>query len=518
MSTLWDGFCDASYRLDTNFASLERTINFQLVANESPGEKKFKVYLSPTPGNGAFAVLPVPPGFTGACRGCLEYRGTPYFVNGPTVCIVNAAGGYFQVGIIPNDNLPVCMAANGNGQIGIISAGRLFVVNVGDGTTAEVPITDTGFLGASYITFQDGYILAVKTGTNQIQYSGTDDTPVGDMTQWSAANIIILAGQQDLLSAIFSSREYIRVFGQRRSQIYYNVGANGIGGVPFASYNETFIETGIAAPFSLADFGDSLIWIGQDIRGQRACWRDAAFQPQRVSNFGLEYAMQNYPTVVDAVAFTYIWQGHMKYRVTFPSANATWEYDATASTLLGRAIWTELNFTSSLGIQSARPEWYHCFCYGKHLVGSTGADGNPGAVYQLYAAPAPLGTWDCAKSITGTQTQVPIVRDRIARAPYANNKRVIHNRIEFDIARGVGLDGGVQPGANPQVLLRWSNDSGNTWSPETNFAIGMDGQYSIRVYLNRLGYGRDRAYWYRCADPVFNAVINAYLDMQVCGS
>lgn len=454
MSIDFAGFCGPSYQLTNRMATIERTVNWFTVPNEMQEEKKFRMALSPCPGNYQFSQLPVPSPFNQPNRGLLELRGKAFGVNGTVVFELKQDGSMVDIGRVINDGKPVSMVANGTGQIFIASGEQGYVIppDPTPGSLLFVPHGD--FLGASYATFQDGYILVVTPNSNQFQVSGSDDFPLGDATKWSAANVSVQAGQADKLRAINSSREYVRLLGARRSQIYQDVGNSGIGGFPFQSYNETFIETGIAAAFSLADLGDSLIWIGEDARGQRACWRDHAFQPQRVSTFAVERFWQGYSRVDDAVAFPFIWLGHMLYQITFPSAvvdpvtgalhSATWVYDATASELIGRPIWTERSYQTALGYAEGRSEMFHCFCFGKHLVGSTGVDGNPGAIYQ-----------------------------------YAN----------------VG-----STNANPMLLLRWSNDGGNTYGVEQNLPLGLVGEYGKRVYWNRNGYARDRVYWTRYAE------------------
>jgi hypothetical protein len=404
------------------------------------------------------------------------------------------------------------MAANGNNQVAVISARNLYVINAL--TLTSQHITTADFLGGAYCTFQDGYLIVITPNSNQFQISGDNAVPVGDMTRWSAANISIQAGQQDLLVACISSREYLRLFGQRRSQVDTNVGSTGIGQFPFQSYNETFIETGLAATFSLQDIGDALIWIGQDQRGMRACWEDRAFSPNRISTFAVELAWQNYETVTDAIALTMIWNGHLWYQVTFPTANKTWVYDVTMSRLLGKNIWFERNFMTARGDLIARPERFYAYAFGKHLVGSSGTDGNAGAVYQV------SGTQygDCGKDLAGNQQVGPIIRDRICPHLWSQNKRVIYDRIEFELARGIGLDGSPPVGADPQLLLRWSNDAGNTWQPEINLPVGKLGDYTRRCYWTRNGYARDRVYWLRCTDPVGWGLIDAMLDLRVLAS
>jgi hypothetical protein len=515
------GFCGPSYQLDNRFASIERLSNWYCVPNESFDEKKFKLALDPCPGNAAFCTLPVPAPFNQPNRNLLELRGTAYGVNGNVVFSIGQNGVFTQIGNVVDDGNPVSMVANGTDQIFIASAGNGYVIPAGGSVLVPIPIGD--FLGATYATSQDGYILVATPNSNGFQISGTDDTPLGDARLWSAANVSIQAGQQDYLKAIVSSREYLRLLCGRRSLIYSNVGNNGIGNFPFQSYSQTIIETGIDAPFSLADLGDSLIWIGQDARGRRACWQDHGFQPQRVSNFAVELFWDSYARVDDAVAFPMIWLGHLQYQVTFPSAyidpvtsnptGATWIYDVTVSQLLGRPVWFERSFHTALGEIGGRSERFHCYCYGRHLVGSSGLDGNPGAIYQ-YSAQAYT---DCGTDVDGNQVQQPIVRDRIAPHLWQGNKRVIYNRIELEMSRGVGLDG-AQFGANPQILIRWSNDGGWNWGPEQSMNMGQIGQFGIRAYYNRCGYARDRVFWIRCSDPVFASILGAELDMTPCAS
>ena len=491
--------------------------------NETQEEAKFKFALEPTQGNAAFGQLPVPAPFNQPNRGVIELRDSFYGVNGNVIFYLSPAGIYTQLaGGLPNDHNPVSMVANGNGQIFVASAGQGSVIQANGpaSTVTGIPIGD--FLGASHSTFQDGYILNVVPNSNRYQISGDDNTPLGDATVWSAANVSVQAGQADYLRAIISSREYVRILGQRRSQIQYNVGSNGIGAFPFQSYNETFIETGIGAVFSLADLGDSLIWMGQDARGQRACWRDAAFQPQRVSTFAVEQFWQSYSKTSDAVAFSYIWQGHLIYRITFPTASvnsitgaktsATWEYDVTASQLAGRNLWTELQYNSSTKGLQGRAELFHAYCYDRHLVGSGGGDGNPGAIYQMSA----MAYSDCGTEADGSQSQRELVRDRIAPHLWINNSRVVYDRLQLECARGVGLDGAPATGVNPQMILRCSRDYGNTFGRELNAPVGAEGQYAAWVYWLRLGQARDLVTWVRYTEPTYMAIVNAELDLREC--
>jgi hypothetical protein len=450
LSVPFPGFCGASYQLANRYAAIERCINWYPETIQSQDERKAKTILQPSPGNAPFSNFANSVGaVVGRNRALLEYRGQVFAVNGINVVEIDANGKMYGLGVVAiDDGNPCPMVANANDQIFIASAGIGYVLQVGviPGTSVLSPIAiqqgsapATDFFGASSATFQDGYILVVTPGSNKFQISGDDNTPVGAMQVWNALKVNVLAGQADNLRAIISSREYVRLFGARRSQVYQNVGAAGIGGFPFQSYNETFIETGIAAVFSLCDVGGPLFWIGEDARGQRAAWLDRSFSPERVSNYAVEWQWQKYLTVADAWAFPLIWNGHLIIQITFPTADKTWWYDITEK------AWSERTYRDYAGVFHARSERTHCFAFGQHLVGSYGTDGNPGAIYQ-----------------------------------YSSNV--------------------TPPPTDPTVELRWSNDGGGTFGFEYSLDTGAIGQHSKRVYLNNCGYGRDRVFWLRSSE------------------
>lgn len=527
MSIPFRGFCGPSYQLTDKYAAIERTVGWHLVPNEHTREEtKGDILHEPTPGNARFCTLPVPAPFNQPNRGLIECREGAYGVNGNVAFYIDNAGNFTNLGnVVWNGNAvsPVSMVPNGNKQIFVSDppTGKGYVIGAAGAASTFTTIANANFLGAAYSTFQDGYILVVTPNTNQFQISGDDTNPIGDATIWSSSNVSIQAGMADLLRAILSNREYIRIFGYRRSQVYANTGAAGF---PFQIYNDTFIETGLAATFSVANLGDAgLMWIGQDARGIRAAWIDPAMQPQRASTFAVEQAWESYASIDDAVAFPYLWRGHLIYRITFPSAKidglgnktaATWEYDVTASQLTGLSIWTEQQHSNPQNYLVGRPELYHCYAYGKHLVGSVGTDGNPGAIYQWSANQYT----DCGTDSLGNQVQKQIVRDRICPHLWESNHRLVYNKIEFEVARGVGLDGAPGVGTNPQLYLAWSNDAGNSYGAWRNMAVGALAAYNQRVYFTRVGYARDRVFWARYSDPTYMAFVAATLDLFECAS
>jgi hypothetical protein len=77
-------------------------------------------------------------------------------------------------------------------------------------------------------------------------------------------------------------------------------------------------------------------------------------------------------------------------------------------------------------------------------------------------------------------------------------------------------DSGTQ-GVDPQVMLRFSDDGGHTWSNERWASMGRIGQYSKRVIFRRLGMTtklRDRVYEVSGTDPVKIVIVGAELAIS----
>jgi hypothetical protein len=67
-------------------------------------------------------------------------------------------------------------------------------------------------------------------------------------------------------------------------------------------------------------------------------------------------------------------------------------------------------------------------------------------------------------------------------------------------------------GAEPQIMLYWSDDHGRTWSNQRSESMGKTGEYRKRVKFWRLGQARDRVYKVEISDPVKRVILSA--DLQ----
>ena len=218
------------------------------------------------------------------------------------------------------------------------------------------------------------------------------------------------------------------------------------------------------------------------------------YQPQRISTHAIEYAIQNYADITDALGWGEQHEGHLWYVLTFPSANATWVYDLTTNLWHERAYLTPA--TGELGRHRANA---HTFAFGKHLVG----DYADGRLYELDEQ---------------TYTDDGDALKWLRRCPYVaapNLPYVFFHWLQLDMETGVGLDGAAGPGQDPPVLLRWSDDSAHTWGTEHWTSAGRIGQFQQRAMWRRLGRSRARVFEVSGTAPCKRTLLGAHLETEV---
>jgi hypothetical protein len=125
-------------------------------------------------------------------------------------------------------------------------------------------------------------------------------------------------------------------------------------------------------------------------------------------------------------------------------------------------------------------------------------------VTQLAAMPI----WRYSRPV---RTETQYLR-RLRRAPHLCNeqKAVYYHEFELDMEVGIGNAEGLD-GDDPQVMLRWSDDGGHTWSNEHWVSAGELGDYTKRVVWRRLGRARDRIFELTVTDPVAWRFLDAFV-------
>jgi hypothetical protein len=281
------------------------------------------------------------------------------------------------------------------------------------------------------------------------------------------------------------------VFGSDSVEVWYNAGSVDF---PLERIQGAFNEIGCASAYSIAKLDNGLFWLGTDARGQGIVYRANGYTGTRVSTHAIEYAIAQYGNISDAIAYTYQQEGHAFYVLTFPSGNATWVYDVSTQAWHERAGFDAGQFMRHRS---------NCQCnFGGNIIVGDFENGN---LYRfdldVYADNGGVQKW---------------LRSWRALPPGENNfKRTAHHTLQLNAETGVGLNTGQ--GSDPQVMLRWSDDGGHTWSNEHWASMGQIGEYGYRTFWRRLGMTlklRDRVYEVSGTDPVKIAITGAELVLS----
>lgn len=490
------GFVGPSYTSQSVLADCQRLMNWYVETVESASAKA-ALTLYPTPGLTVFSTIAKP------VRGLFPINGRVFGVGAGILYELKADGSVTNLGGVGNDFNLVTMATNGTAgnQLAICSAGSVYIFYLKDtgNNLAGTLIQVGGIQGqASQIVFCDGYFVVTLrqldgTGTNKFQVSSIEDG-----STWNPLSVQQISVFPENIGAMVQVFRQLWFFGiNGHAQVYYNSGANQF--TPFDVIQGAYMEEGINAPLSLCVLDNAPFWIGGNENGTGIAWRANGYAPVRVSNFAVETAWASYPAKCsDAIGYSYRDQGHTFWVIRFPSANngfgATWVYDVAMQMWHERGYWSQQGFTGF----SAHLSQCHCFAFNQHLVG----DWNSGNVYSMA-----VGIY--------TDNGTPI--RRLRRAPHisSEDQRIFHAQMQIAVEVGDGpqpplVDGAGQPRA-PQMMLRWSNDGGRTWSNEHWASAGQTGKYLDRVFWNRLGYARDRVYEIAVTDPVPWRIVDAYL-------
>jgi len=378
---------------------------------------------------------------------------------------------------------PVSIADNG-AQIFFACNGPSYIYN--EVTNVFQQITDPDFPGALTVGYLDGYFVFTEPNSQRVWV-----TSIFEGTQIDALDFASAEGSPDGLVGLIVDHREAWLFGTDSVEVWYDA---GLADFPLTRIQGAFNEIGCVATFSIAKLDNGLFWLGTDARGQGIVYRANGYTGTRVSTHAVEYAIAQYGNLADAIAYTYQQEGHAFYVLTFPTGNATWVYDVATGAWHERAGWDNGAFMRHRS---------NCQCnFGGNIVVGDYENGN---IYRF--------NLDVFADNGGIQKWL-----RSWRAlPTGQNdlKRTAHHSLQLDCQSGVGLNLGQ--GSDPQVVLRWSDDGGHTWSNEHWASLGKIGQYFHRVFWRRLGMTmklRDRVYEVSGTDPVKIAIVGAELILS----
>lgn len=456
---------DLGQRGKSRRSTVQRHANLYAEIVQNPDRSSLMFY--PTPGLTLFSSFGASP-----IRGIISAGEFLYVVYRDRLYKVNSIGSATDVGTLFTNEGRVDLAFNGI-HVGIVDGQYMYMYNV----TANNFNSVFGLVGRpASITYQDSYFIASFANSQQFQISAPYNGLVWDPLDFASSE-----SNPDNLVRAFADHGELILLGQQTTEFWGNSGAADF---PYQVIRGATVEFGLAAPWSLCKFNDTLAGLFANRLGQVQVMIIAGHSPQKISSQELDYLINSYPTVSDATAFAYNLGGHPMYQINFPAAGKSWLYDASTT------MWSELEY----GLQGERHRAEMQVVFNDATLV---ADYANGTIYRLQAD-------------VYTDNGAPIAREIISKHFFTNYRYVAVHRLQVDFETGVGQSNN----STPQVMLQVSRDNGNTWGNELWQSIGKIGEYLTRVIWWRLGTARDFVFKLRVTDPVKVVIAGAAIEAE----
>ena len=420
---------------------------------------------------------------------------------------------------------PVSIADNGT-QLFIACGAEAFVYT--EPTNTFVQITDPDFFGAETVCYIDGYFAFNQPNTQIIWVTGIFDGTLIDPLAFAAAE-----STPDQVIAVVSNNREVWVFGTGTTEVWYDAATTPF---PLSPIQGAYNEIGCIAKSSICKLDNSLFWLGADPRGYGIVYRNQGYTGKRISTHAIEFAIQSYGDVSDAVAYTYQQEGHAFYVIAFPTAGKTWVYDVSTGAWHERAGWGNGEFIRhkaqcqmSFDSQTIVGDYENGNLYAFDL--DVYADDNNTQKWLRSWRPIPENQNNLNRSAqhtlqltceSGVGLDLGVTSDPTIAFFAANNvysatiNNIVTNDGDYLIFSMTTIPSGTADGqgSDPEAMLRWSDDGGHTWSSEHWTKMGKIGQYGFRAFWRRLGMTlklRDRVYEVSGTDPVKIVITGANL-------
>lgn len=473
----YPGFIGSSDMTQSSAADVERTMNLYLEI--LPKHAKSRAALYPTPGQ---RVLITVADIGVRALSTMNDRTLTVIATGVYgVDLATNTGSLY--GRVTQDQYVATISRNGTtgNQAFITSANQGYNLDLATNTLTQV-LTDKATQGGML----DGYFVAFDKPLSRISLSDLDDGTTWDPTQFAPRGDAADGWQAMLITA-----PDIWLIGSQTGCVWYNAGNFPFPFLPRPGAN---FKYGTPASSSLAAVGNAVFWLSQNQEGAGIVVRARGYTPIPISTPPVESAIAGYQrtsTIADAEAWTYQSQGHPFYVLRFPTAQATWVYDLSTDHWHERGTW--------IARENRYDAWHprvHCHANGQHLVGD-----------------AMTGTINVMDEAIGTEADgTEIRRLRIAPGLCDEHRPLLIRRFEIHLDTGVGTSTGQ--GVDPIIMLRSSDDGGQTWGPERHGHIGKIGAYRTTVVFTRMGIPTDRVYELTMSDPVPYRLIDAYVNNE----
>jgi hypothetical protein len=331
----------------------------------------------------------------------------------------------------------------------------------------------------THVADLDGYIIANEAGTGKARFSA-----INDMTGWTNLDFFSAESDpDDLLAMKVAFREIIAI-GNESVEFWANDGVS-----PFSRIQGSAQPYGISAPYSLAQVGNSWMWLS-DRR------KLVTMEGRQVVEVSTPYdrVIHSYPSVSDAVGYTVAIDGLPIYVLNFQSARQTLAFNYVTKE------WHKWGYWDS---QRGHYQRYRglSYCYAKawnlHLVG----DYATGKVYV-----SRRGIYNDA----GNPIRSLLRTGHLSHgASFSKRSEIVRLRCK----RGQGQPNQIVP----NIMMRRRVNGSGEWGQERWRNLGAIGEHDLHVEWRNNGVYKTCQYEFSHSDNSDLVLIDGQERLTILG-
>lgn len=405
-----------------------------MYADMMPPNAKSQVVLLGTPGWTLKNLVPTAPIF-----GMHYFKDELYIVTETVLYKLDNLNNVSVVGsVVFGGRDSVSIADNGI-QMVIVGGNGYYT----DGVTVT-KITDPAYYPSDTVTFQDGYFIFNRSGTNQFFISDLYAVTF-NATMYASAE-----GSPDNIIGLVSVHQQLWIFGTNSIEVWYN---SGDALFPFDRIQGSFSLRGCVNYKTISATNNAVYWVGDD----NVVYVSNGYTPQPISNSAVEYRLGTRGTK-DFRAFTYTEEGHYFYVLTIDN-DITFVYDMKTQLWHNRE-----SLGGTWGIRDIQMNTSGIL---------TGADKANGNIYTVGL---------------DHYTENGQTIQRVAEtSPFSNGVDYFTlNKFEIDMETGKS-----QINEEDTITLSFSDDGGVEFRNDHTISLGAQGERKKRVIWRRLGRHRN---------------------------
>ena len=367
----------------------------------------------------------------GPIRGFHFFNNLIYFISGNKLYSVDVAANIFPI-IDSGSSAQVSfatftgsvsmadngMAPTGGSQLAIADGQNLLIYDVTSGVTTGISYP------SKTVVFASGYFVA-DTGGQGYDVSALYDGSVSGPGSggWKDLNVSTADAYPSNLIAVVNNHMELWFIKEYSTEVW---DITGSASPLFA--RQCAIDYGTNAPYSVAKGNNTIFFLVSTRNGDNGTVAGIGmadgYGVKIVSSQMINNQLTKYAITSDAFGYCYTDAGHEFYVLTFPTANATWVYDATTKMLHERSYYQGSPYVIGRHLSNC-----YVYAWGKHFVGSY----LDGKIYEM-----------SEKYLDDDGSPIASLRVGPPTEDKRNNDYVFFSKMQLDAEMGVGIKDNIQ--------------------------------------------------------------------------